>query len=446
MGGGVFQQFLILTLLPILLTVLLERFFIWQLERKPKLQEWCKKQYWLEPNVISRMRYFMGFVSILFYHYIHPYLGIYWFSFWMISDITDGSVARILKKDTTIGAVIDPLSDKLLYFPPLFYMAYVVKYVDPWWIWAFFGVDFFGQFSRSFSTNKAANLFGKGKTLLTTTTLACFFIQNAYLQVLRFDLSKVLMSANLMLAFNSFFFRLIPNYWYANILSLLNLACGLLGILLWGLGYPLIYTFFLVFFGQILDLYDGRAAERWGSTPRGEIFDDLADGTNFGFSIGCIVFGVFSNLILALALSFLYITCTIYRLVRFLKDKKQANTQFGVEVFNGLPSPAGALCVGSTLLFFNEPFFKEYVYSVLALKIFVVLFVSYFMVSHIPYVHLGRTVLKKIPLIGKVFFLTLIVTFSLISIQFTTYFWFLFFVMLFGWVYIFLGRKQTKQS
>ena len=42
------------------------------------------------------------------------------------------------------------------------------------------------------------------------------------------------------------------------------------------------------FFGQFLDLYDGRAVRRWGGTLRGELYDDIADGTNFGGTVAFI--------------------------------------------------------------------------------------------------------------------------------------------------------------
>ena len=49
-------------------------------------------------------------------------------------------------------------------------------------------------------------------------------------------------------------------------------------------------TFVLI--GQFADLFDGRAADKWGSTPHGEIFDDVADFTSFGLATGLFVFKV----------------------------------------------------------------------------------------------------------------------------------------------------------
>ncbi len=75
-------------------------------------------------------------------------------------------------------------------------------------------------------------------------------------------------------------FLAIPNCWYANVLSIMNLCCGLTGIFLMynfrsaDMLYLHEAVFCLIFLGQFFDLFDGRAAEHWGSTPKGELFDD----------------------------------------------------------------------------------------------------------------------------------------------------------------------------
>ena len=80
---------------------------------------------WLHPNAISQYRYPMGLISVLIFHLGYPRAGAWFFSFWMITDLTDGDIARRCNLTTTAGESIDPLSDKLMYGPALFYMAWI---------------------------------------------------------------------------------------------------------------------------------------------------------------------------------------------------------------------------------------------------------------------------------------------------------------------------------
>ena len=202
-----------------------------------------------------------------------------------------------------------------------------------------------------------------------------------------------------------------------------------------------------MFVGQILDLYDGRAAEKWGSTPRGEIFDDLADGTNFGLSIGCIVFASFHHFWTALGMALLYACCTIYRLARFLKDKKKVDASFGVDVFNGFPSPAGALLVGSALLLLNNPrLFPDQQTSIELLKALVVVLTSLLMVSHIAYIHFGRVVLTKLSLLVRIPIYTSLIVFVLVTIRLKNSVAFVSLVFLIVFLYALFGNRLFQQA
>ena len=187
-----FQAFFVFTLLPLVVTLALERFFIYKLGQSPALQAWCSKRRWLEPNMISLARCFMGFGSVLIYHYVGKVWGLYFFGFWIISDITDGSLARILNKKSSEGEVMDPLSDKFLYFPPLFYAAFL-SYLSLNLVLLYLLSDAFGQIIRHFPFVKArhANLFGKGKTFLTTVLLCFIFLQDSYAEKMLFDINDL---------------------------------------------------------------------------------------------------------------------------------------------------------------------------------------------------------------------------------------------------------------
>lgn len=263
---------------PVLLIFLAERALVAVFLRT---EEQCAKVRglrWLHPNAISQYRYPMGFLSVALFHYGYPRLAVWFFAFWMITDLTDGEIARRCGLSTSEGESIDPLSDKLMYGPALLYMAWkgqesgLGEYA--WWgVGLFLTIDILGQSLRFFIQRKAANLFGKAKTFLVVVLLVAAAIElihgspGAPLPHAR--MIPMLMWFCTAMAFCSVAFKIIPNYWYANILSILNLVCGLAGIVVILLGKPTIYAFGLVFLGQFLDLFDGRAAERWGSTPRG---------------------------------------------------------------------------------------------------------------------------------------------------------------------------------
>ncbi len=399
----------IYSLLPIGILFLLERSFLLYLINE-KDRDWVQRQRWLHPNFISRCRYPAGFLCVVIFHFISPYFGIIWFGFWMITDLTDGSIARHFNLFTEKGEIIDPLSDKLLYFPLFFYMSYLGLF--PLELVITFAIfDFIGQFSRLFIDKKAANLFGKTKTFMACICLLTGTIQIVYIpegnesELIKI-LNTYLLGGTVFLSFCSMFFKVIPNYWYANLLSLMNFLCGAGGIYLAIIGHPAEYAFSLVFFGQFLDLFDGRAAERWGSTPRGELFDDLADGTNFGGTIGFIIYSTFENHIIGIFLGVLHFSCTTYRLIRFIKNKREAGIEGGVNSFMGLPSPAAALISGSAVILFNH-----YPY----LQAFLVIISSFLMVSKIPYIHFGRIILPATPKMLKVLVLTLFMVATLLA-------------------------------
>ncbi len=378
--------------LPVLLMLGAERLAVSRLLRTPRQIAWVRRHAWLHPNAISRARYPMGFVSVLLLHLGFPRLCFLFFTFWMITDITDGDIARKCDLHTEEGETIDPLSDKLMYLPMLVYMAWL-GWLDPLLVGLFLLFDVTGQASRRFAKVKAANLFGKAKTFLVVVLLIVVGLVWIYgpLPVLSRSIQPLLgFCAGL--AFCSTAFKLIPNYWYANILSLMNLVCGLAGCWVILAGHPPVYALGLVFLGQFLDLFDGRAAERWGSTPRGEVFDDVADGTSFGLTTGLIVTTAFSQLWVGLTIAAFYFAATVYRLVRFVVEKRRQGVIGGVTTFAGMPSPAGALLAGIASVLVPSQ----------AIVGIVVLLTAGLMVSRIRYAHFGRAVLPKIPKVVRV--------------------------------------------
>jgi len=313
----------------------------------------------------------------------------------MITDITDGDIARKCDLHTEEGESIDPFSDKLMYSPMLIYMAWR-GWLDPVLVTLFLAFDVTGQISRRFTKVKAANLFGKAKTFLVVVLLIVVGLVWIY-GPLPFLGRTILPLLGICtgLAFCSTAFKIIPNYWYANILSIMNLLCGLAGCWVVLTGRPLVYALGLVFLGQFLDLFDGRAAERWGSTPKGELFDDVADGTSFGLTTGLIAAASFTHLWVGIVLGGVYVGATVYRLIRFVVEKRKQGVLGGVTTFSGMPSPAAALLVGTTCVLIANDATSGIIITVTALL----------MISRVPYSHFGRSIMPKIPKVVRVLIL-----------------------------------------
>ena len=387
-----YSSILIEIAIPVLLMLGVERYAVIRFLRTPQQIAWVRSHFWLHPNSISRARYPMGFISVAMLHMGYPRLCFLFFTFWMITDITDGDIARKCDLQTEEGESIDPFSDKMMYFPMLIYMVWR-GWLDPVLVSLFLAFDVTGQISRRFTKVKAANLFGKAKTFLVVVLLIVVGLVWIY-GPLPFLGRTILPLLGICtgLAFCSMAFKLIPNYWYANILSIMNLLCGLAGCWVVLTGHPLVYALGLVFLGQFLDLFDGRAAERWGSTPKGELFDDVADGTSFGLTTGLIAAASFAQLWVGIVLGCVYVGATVYRLIRFVVEKRKQGILGGVTTFSGMPSPAAALVVGTTCVLIANDATSGIIIAVTALL----------MVSRVPYAHFGRSILPKIPKVVRV--------------------------------------------
>jgi CDP-diacylglycerol--serine O-phosphatidyltransferase len=126
-----------------------------------------------------------------------------------------------------------------------------------------------------------------------------------------------------------------------------------------------------------------------GGTKYGPWLDDIADFVSFGLAPAYMV--VMRGGTFAPFFAVIYVVGVAYRLVRFvLKDK--GRTDLPVGIFNGFPSPAGALIVlGASLI--SGPL----------LLCFSTAISTALMVSNIRFAHLGRVILKQIP--KPIFFL-----------------------------------------
>jgi len=403
----------------------LERLVSIKVTKSPKGREFIRSHRLFHPNTLSLLRIPMGVISICFAASGHWSLAVLWFAGWMITDLTDGTIARNCDLSTETGKWLDPLSDKCMTFPGLLYFSLGKDIPIPLpfpSVLIFLIIDTVGQMSRLFTKKSAANSFGKAKTALVTILLLVMSF-NQFITLPNPKSSaifiQIMMASCIILAFLSFYCKVVPDNWYANSLTLCNFLCGLAAIyLVWFKGWHA-RAFGLVFLGQFFDLFDGRMARKFGSTPLGAFFDDVADATSFGLAIGCVIFhglafrAPFINPWVAGFVAVFYICCLIYRLYRFLKPTRQLPKG----IFQGLPSPAGALAAGSLII---ATFHFEHVLLSYCAAAGVIL-ISLLMISNIPYKHFGQTLWPTMPRGLKLLLFIVLIIYANFAIVYRNY-------------------------
>ncbi len=395
--------------------LLTERVLVTTLTRSPRGRAWVRRTPLLHPNGISLLRMPMGLVGVCMAHLGWWEAGTLFFAFWMISDITDGTIARNCDLETEKGKWLDPLSDKFMYFPALAYCAVAtnVRVPLPWgWVTAFLLLDALGQASRLVIKKQAANYFGKAKTAFVTIVLTCTALDQV--QPLWFMSEHFVYAVTVsctLLAFLSVYCRVIPDAWYANSLTLANFLCGIAALWNVSTGHPL-RAFVLVFLGQFFDLFDGRMARLYGSTRFGPIFDDIADGTSFGLAIGYLILAQLqpgTPVLVAVVAGAGYLVCVVYRLYRFLRPA----TAMAPGIFQGMPSPAGAMLAGSSVLLFGE--------RLPWLAVCLVLASSLLMISSLRYRHFAQRLWPALPRMGKLLVCILFLIFVDVALSHKNY-------------------------
>lgn len=395
----------VLVIAIILLMLLAERLLVLSLTKSVKCQNFIRHFWPLHPNGISILRFPQGVVAIAIADAGHWTFAILWFAFWMISDLTDGTIARTCDLVTETGKWLDPLSDKLMSFPALLYLAVGDNVTSPrlslWMVVTYCVIDVIGQCSRFFCQKTAANSFGKVKTALVTVliaTLAIYQLRCPGIPLFRQATVDAMMISCIILAFLSLYCKVIPDNWYANSLTFLNFACGIGAIwTAWHPEYPSSYvmSFILIFAGQFFDLFDGKMARKFGSTKRGALYDDIADGTSFGLAVGSMIFLGLSRIDdslpswLSASIASFYVACIFWRLYRFIHPTRELPPG----IFQGLPSPAGALLAGSGVLACVQ--YSGMRYTLIAAAC--IILASILMISNVPYRHFGRNLWPSIP-------------------------------------------------
>jgi CDP-diacylglycerol--serine O-phosphatidyltransferase len=359
--------------------------FSWMLRKKP-MQEYILVHLWLlHPNAICYWRTAMALIGfVLYFGFGYQAIAILIFTFAAILDGVDGVVARKCNLGTEWGEWLDPMCDKLTYLPPLIGFSYM-GIISIKLIWILVAIELVGQlFARHILSllkiSGAANNFGKIKAIICFGLVIFCALLEKNTGVTNMG-DEVLMAC-IILAVSSIVFKFIPNRLYADILSTLNFICGLTSLVFTHYGH-FAWAISIIIVGQLFDLFDGRMAEKHGGTKYGPYLDDIADFVSFGLAPAYVI--AKSGGVVAWLFGFLFIIGVAYRLVRFVAyDKKRTDIPDGI--FNGLPSPAGALIVlGASLV--ATPVL---LWTVAAGSVGL-------MVSHIRFAHFGQVILKQVP-------------------------------------------------
>ncbi len=410
-------------------------FYLWfsWMVRKPAMRDYITNHQWLlHPNSICYWRAALALVGFVLYFWVgYQDIAILIFTFAAILDGVDGVVARSCDMATPWGETLDPLCDKLTYLPPLVGFAYLgIMSIET--VWILVGVELAGQFLARhvlavIKYSVAANNFGKIKAIICFSLVIYCALLDGNSGVI--DMGDEVLVACLILSAASVICKFIPNRLYADILSTLNFFCGIASLVLTH-NRHFAWAIFAIIVGQLFDLFDGRMAEKHGGTKYGPYLDDIADFVSFGLSPAYVI--TLSAGSWAWIFGLIYLSGVAYRLIRFVAvDKKRTDLPYGI--FNGLPSPAGALVVLGAALVVPA----DYLWIVAVLSVGL-------MISHVRFAHFGRVILKQIP--KPLFFLTcaalvLIIAFIVKTKNVQMFGYFILFTVL---TYMIVGRKYLK--
>lgn len=410
-------------------------FFFWfsRAIKKQRVQDYVQCHLWLlHPNAVCYWRTALALSGFVLYFFTSiKSFSIFIFTFAAILDGVDGVVARGCNLGSKWGEWLDPMCDKLTYLPPLIGFAYI-DIISINMVWIFVGIELFGQFFARrildwMKRSGAANNFGKIKAIICFGLVILCALMDEIPDIT--NIADSVLMACIVLSGASVVFKFIPNHLYADILSILNFCCGVTSLIL---TYNTLFAWAIciIIIGQLFDLFDGRMALKHGGTKYGPYLDDIADFVSFGLAPAFMIFQKGGTL--AWFFSLIFVAGVAFRLIRFVTvDKKQKDLPAGI--FNGFPSPAGALIIlGACLV--AEPVL---LWAATALSVGL-------MVSHIRFAHFGRIILKKIP--KPVFFLIsasiIIILSFLVKTKNTEMFGYL--ILVSAVSYILLGRKWAR--
>ncbi len=179
-------------------------------------------------------------------------------------------------------------------------------------------------------------------------------------------------------------------YLLPHIFTTLNIFCGFYAIIK-VINGDFIKAGWGILFAIVFDIFDGRIARAFRTSSNfGLQYDSLCDLVSFGVAPALLIYQFslkdFSKI--GWLASFLYTTCVALRLARFNVKVSLKN-----DYFEGLPSPAGAAILASSVLFFLKINFNP-LYQRWSLLI-LTYFIAYLLISPIQYPSFKEIKIKK---------------------------------------------------
>ena len=215
---------------------------------------------------------------------------------------------------------------------------------------------------------------------------------------------------------------LIPNFFTAS-----SLICALLALNLIAEGHFVLGAW-LITISMLFDGFDGKMARWLNATSKiGAEADSLADFVAFGVVPGFLAWSVclkhFGTI--GFIVFIVYVLCGGFRLARF---NVMASNSAKKEDFKGLPIPAAAATIASYVLF-NELVVPDK--SINFLLLLIMCFLSWLMVSKIPYFAVTKSHKRKKTTTMLIVFVATLVYWA---IRYTVWVY-----MICSWVYICSG-------
>ena len=281
---------------------------------------------------------------------VFGYLALLIVTIVIIFDIVDGALARATGQVSDKGKILDPIVDKLITYSSLILFWPVIT--KPGFILLLI-LDISSTFLRG-NQVQGANQYGKKKAL--SQNISKFFFGMAVLTGTAWlsSIGNFLICFAVVLASISVGIRVLPEkikrsimVAIPQILTLGNLAAGL-GTIWCAFSGAIELGVVLNFMAMAFDLIDGAVARKLGVASKfGKHFDSVADMVSFGAGPAMLVAALNNFSPMAIGLCSLYFIATAIRLYDYGRSKDKTPSGF----FRGLPSPAAAWLVVSSVLF-----------------------------------------------------------------------------------------------
>jgi CDP-diacylglycerol--serine O-phosphatidyltransferase len=141
-------------------------------------------------------------------------------------------------------------------------------------------------------------------------------------------------------------------YLLPNLLTTAGLFCGFYAIVA-AINSQFVASAHAILLAGVFDVLDGKIARLTHSTSAfGVQYDSLSDLTSFGLAPGLLVYlwGLHEVGRIGWVAAFIYVVCAALRLARFNVQSATQDKRY----FRGLPTPAAAGVLATTVLFYHE--------------------------------------------------------------------------------------------